>query len=69
MNRYYIRPDSDHASWQQYHVVDRQDGAYDRETGARYIASCSDPEMAQRIADLLNASQEGVAAFRKLVQP
>lgn len=54
MDRYYIRPNSDQANWSHYHVVDRQDGAYDRETGARYVAQCPDPEMAQRIADLLN---------------
>jgi len=59
-DRYYIRPDSDHADWTAYHVVDSHEGGYDRNVGARYIASCPDAEMAQKIADLLNEREAEV---------
>lgn len=57
-DRYSIRPaeDVDHADGRTpYRVVDRLSGSYSREGGDRYVAQCPDPEMAQRIADLLNA--------------
>lgn len=54
--RYYIRPDTDQADWSEYYIVDERDGGYGRNS-ARYVARCADPEMAQRIADLLNKEE------------
>lgn len=54
MDRYAVWHDLFAPAPRVWNVVDRQNGGYDRETGARYVASCPDPDMAQRIADLLN---------------
>ena len=53
MDRYFVWHDLHAAGPRLWNVVDRMDGCYDRNTGARYVAQCPDPEMAQRIADLL----------------
>lgn len=61
MERYFVWHDLHAPSPRRWNVVDRLDGGYDRNTGARYVAQCPDPEMAQRIADLLNGEKETAA--------
>lgn len=53
MDRYTIYHDMFDAM-PRWLVVDRTMGSYDRDGSDRHVASCPDPEMAQRIADLLN---------------
>lgn len=73
MDRYFVRHDLHATGPRLWNVVDRHDGGYDRNTGARYVAQCPDPEMAQRIADLLNiegklriAAKETLAALGRV---
>lgn len=55
MDRYTIYHDMFDAM-PRWLVVDRTMGSYDRDGSDRHVASCPDPEMAQRIADLLNGA-------------
>lgn len=57
MDRYTIYHDMFDAM-PRWLVVDRTMGSYDRDGGDRHVASCPDPEMAQRIADLLNKDEK-----------
>lgn len=52
MQRYFMKPDSDRADWEKYRIFDHIRGAAE----TRYaVATCRDPDMAQKIIDLLNA--------------
>lgn len=62
MDRYFVWHDLHAEGPRMWNVVDRHDGGYDRNTGARYVAQCPDPEMAQRIADLLNKDEKNEPA-------
>lgn len=57
MDRYFVWHSLFAQGQPRWLVVDRVMGGWDRETGDRHVASCPDPEMAQRIADLLNFNQ------------
>lgn len=57
IDRYYIEPNTDDASWSVYWVLDRRQLASNREGHNMPVASCPDPDTAQRIADLLNADE------------
>ncbi len=61
MDRYFVWHSVFETGPRHWNVVDRRDGSYDRETGAKYVASCPDPEMARRIADLLNGQDKAIA--------
>ncbi len=58
MDRYFVWHSLFDQGQPRWLVVDRVMGGWDRETGDRHVASCPDPEMAQRIADLLNKEEK-----------
>lgn len=67
MDRYFVWHSLFDPGQPRWLVVDRVMGGWDRETGDRHVASCPDPEMAQRIADLLN-EQPTIEALRQEIK-